>query len=209
MTSAVADLEASTFVERVAKAMSHPLRLRILTALNQRPMSPSQFQRAFGREGESLSRISRQFRKLESYHLIEEIEQKSGGSRRGGVEHVYRSIQVTEIDTPIWAVLPYQFKRAMSAVTAENMGIRIAQALESETIDARSNRHLSWMTVPLDQQGWDHVIAQTDAHFEWVRDEAVRAGERLAESSEEPILTTVALAAFESPPESERTDPNP
>ncbi len=72
------------------------------------------------------------------------------------------------------------------------------------TCDAREDRHLSWSLVRLDQRGWEKVVAAVDALFEGIFQEADEAEARLAKSGEEPILMTVALAAFESPSESKK-----
>ncbi|HWC09301.1 MAG TPA: helix-turn-helix domain-containing protein, partial [Solirubrobacterales bacterium] len=53
------------FIARVSVAFADPVRLRIITELFHREMSPSQFQAEFG--GGSLEAICRQFRKLEQH----------------------------------------------------------------------------------------------------------------------------------------------
>jgi hypothetical protein len=60
------------------------------------------------------------------------------------------------------------------------------------------------MPLKLDQQGWDNAIAKVDALFYWFQEEQERAKARIAESGEEPIPMTVALAAFESPEDTEK-----
>ena len=53
-------------------------------------------------------------------------------------------------------------------------------------------------TLLLDRQGWDNAVARVDALFHWFFEEQEEANLRMAESGEEPIPMTVALAAFES-----------
>lgn len=201
-------LEATAVVmERLAKALANPLRMRILIELNHRPMSPSQFFRECGRGDDSLTKVSRQFRQLESYSVIEEIGKRSGGRRRGGVEHIYRAVQPLEFDNSSWGSLPAPFKDMFTPMILQTFAQQALQAIAAGTIDAREDRHFTWMTVALDQDGWDKVIAETDSHFEFVREEAARAADRIAATGEEPIAVTVALAAFESPPDSIARDP--
>lgn len=52
--------------------------------------------------------------------------------------------------------------------------------------------------------GWDNAIAKVDALFYWFFQEQEEANLRMAESGEQPIPTTVALAAFESPKDTEK-----
>jgi hypothetical protein len=60
------------------------------------------------------------------------------------------------------------------------------------------------MPLRLDLQGWKSVIAKVDALFHWLYQEQEEANLRMAESGEEPIPMTVALAAFESPKDTEK-----
>jgi hypothetical protein len=76
--------------------------------------------------------------------------------------------------------------------------------MEAGTIDARDDRHLSWMPLRLDEQGWINVLKRIDDTFRWLFEEQEEANERMAKSGEKPIPMTVALAAFESPKDTEK-----
>jgi DNA-binding transcriptional ArsR family regulator len=189
-------------IERIAKAMANPLRIRILMELNQRgPLSPSQFFRECGQDGDTESKVWRQFRQLEKYGLVEEVETRSGGRRRGGIEHFYRALQPAEFDTPSWAHLPSQFKAMFTASIFPTFVDRVVRAMDAGTIDSRSDRHLTWVTVPLDEEGWSKVIRRVDSFYHFMREEANLAEGRMSESDEQPIPATVALFVFESPQE--------
>ncbi len=96
--------ESKIVSQRLAKAMAHPLRIKILVELNKRPMSPTQF--AWDVGGASLSNVVRHFRRLEKLGCIELVDVKTGGQRRGGREHFYRAVQRSLFDESIWANLP-------------------------------------------------------------------------------------------------------
>lgn len=188
-------------MQRLAKAMSNELRARILMELNQRgPMSPSQFFRECVEEGDTESKVYQQFDQLEKYGLAKVVKTLSGGRRRGGVEHFYEALQPAEFDTPAWAVLPPQFKAIFTNSIFRTFVERIARAMDALTIDARNDRHVSWVTVALDEEGWKNIIKRTDSLYHFMRKEETRAAGRMADTGEKPIPTTVGLFVFESPP---------
>jgi hypothetical protein len=95
-------------------------------------------------------------------------------------------------------------KEMISGGIFEELTKRVRRAMEVGTIDARPDRHFSWMPLRLDLQGWKNVIAKVDALFHWLFEEQKRADARMAESGEKPIPMTVGLAAFESPEDTEK-----
>jgi DNA-binding transcriptional ArsR family regulator len=196
---AAADIKAPVaVVERLAKALAHPLRVKILVELNQRVMSPSQFFNEFG--GGSLTKVARHFRQLERYGCVEVVEEKSGGRRRGAVEHFFRATQRSLFDESSWTSLPESVKNEVTSEIFETYMERVTQAMAAGTIDARDERHFSWTALLLDQKAWEALIPKMDELFRFSLELGVEAGLRMVESGEEPIPVTVALAAFESPP---------
>ncbi|HSK49460.1 MAG TPA: hypothetical protein VK889_03085 [Solirubrobacterales bacterium] len=71
--------------QSVAKAFAHPLRVRILAALNERVASPILLSKELG---ESLNLVAYHVRVLERHGCIELVETKP---RRGATEHFYRA----------------------------------------------------------------------------------------------------------------------
>lgn len=187
---------------RMAKVLADPLRIKIVLELGMRMMSPKQFFREFG--GGSLTRVARAFEVLAEYDWLVLIETKTGGERRGGVEHFYRATQPALFDEATWPNVPGPVKNVFTGMVFSTLGERVNAAIEAGTIDERPDRHASWSPLLLDQQGWDNAIAKVDALFHWLFEEQAAANERMAESGEEPIPMTVALAAFESPKDTEK-----
>lgn len=187
----------ASFLRRLAVVFAEPLRLKIVIELYMREMSPTQFFEAFG--GGSVARVDRHFRKLAEHGWLRLVRRESGGRRRGGTEHFYRATELAVFDLDAWSQLPYALRVAFSWTTFEQLADRVREALEAGTFDARSDRHLSWTPVLLDQLGWERVIAAVDALFESLSEEQADAKLRMVRSGEKPILATVALGAFESP----------
>ncbi|HEX3735295.1 MAG TPA: winged helix-turn-helix domain-containing protein [Solirubrobacterales bacterium] len=190
--------EAAAFVisAKMAKALADTWRSRILMELSIRPLSPSQFVEEVGGE---LEHIGRCFRKLAEWDYIELIDVRP--DRRGGaaVEHVYRRIQRAHFDTSTWEDLPRVHRDAFSGSLVGSYITRISQAIEAQTFDDELNRHLSWDTIPLDRIAWTQLVTHLDEVLDWIPRLAAEAVARITKSGEEPIATTVGLAAFRSP----------
>jgi DNA-binding transcriptional ArsR family regulator len=198
----VLEVQPPTFVsERLAKALANALRVKILIALNQRDMSVSQFVRAFPEH--THSQVYGHFRKLEAYGCIELVEKKSGGKRRGGVEHFYRAAARSLFDESSWASLPASLKSEITGAVFTTYINRVAEAIRAGTIDIRPDRHFTWSNPEFDQQAWDEMIEEVEAVFCRIPIRQAEAAARLAKSNEKPIPVTVALACFESPNASE------
>src|ERR1700712_3398689 len=84
----------------IVKAMSHPLRLKILARLNEGVASPNEMAKEFG---ESLPLVSYHVRILRELDCIELVRTTP---RRGAIEHHYRAMTRAYIDESTWAQIP-------------------------------------------------------------------------------------------------------
>jgi hypothetical protein len=199
VTQRVRTNEAAAFVisAKMAKALADVWRSRILMELSVRPLSPSQFVEEVGGE---ISEIGRCFRQLAAWDYIEVVDVRTGqGQRQGGVEHVYRGIQRAHFDTSVWEGLPRRHRDGFSGSILESYFARIAEAVAAGTFDDELDRHLSWDGVPLDRLAWTQLGTRLDQILHWLPVLAAEAARRIAKSGDEPIPTTVGLAAFRSP----------
>lgn len=187
--------------QRIAKALANSLRIEILDELNKRVMSPKQFAEEFGG---SLPRVSHHFRQLEKYGCIEVVEERSGGKRRGAVEHFFKAVERSMFDGPDWSKLPESMKTHVTTSSFQNYIVRVTEAMRAGTIDSRDDRHFTWTALRLDEEAWEELMASLADVFERTMELQKEADLRLAESGARPISATVALAGFESPPESRR-----
>lgn len=180
----------------VATAMGNPWRCRILGATALREQSPTAFIREYGGE---ISNISRHFRQLAEWGYLEEVERRSGGPRRGGVEHVYRSVRRAHLDTASSEGLPQFFREDLSNTTLNEYLKQVKQALDAGTFDADPERHLSWMSLELDAEAFNELSERLDEVLAWLPQLQAEAAERLRQSGDKPIPTTAGLASFRSP----------
>ncbi len=182
---------------QMARMLANPWRNRILMELHLRPMSPKQFIEEHG--GPDLATIARYFRQLKAAGYLEVAEELRGGKRRGAVEKVYRAIRRVHFDTATWEGLPLELRSECSGAVLDKLIVRIHQAVEADTFDAEKDRHLSWKAVLLDRRAWTEYVSRLDEVLALVERLELQSSERMAESSEEPIPTTVALMAFRAP----------
>ena len=187
---------------RMAKLMADELRMKIVLELNMRDMSPKEFFEEFG--GGSLPRVCRAFDLLVEYGWLYLVKTETGGRRRGAVEHFYRATKPAVFYNDVWGPLPQTAKEMISGGVFEELVARVKAAMDAGTIDAREDRHFSWMPLRLDLEGWKNVIAKIDALFRWLFKEQEEANLRMAKTGDKPISMTVALAAFESPEDTEK-----
>jgi DNA-binding transcriptional ArsR family regulator len=187
----------SSLLARLAVVYADPLRMKIVTELYMREMSPKQFFEEFG--GGSVSRVARHFERLAEYEWLQLKRTETGGKRRGAVEHFYRATELVVFDEKAWAKLPLSMRSAFSWTTFEQLTERVTAALAAETFNAGPSRHLSWTPFLLDELGWERAAAAVMTVFEAAVEEQLQARLRTAESGEKPTLATIALAAFESP----------
>lgn len=192
--------EAAAFVisPKMARALADTWRSRILMELSVRPLSPSMFVERFGGD---LSHISRCFRQLAKWGFVEVAETQTGGSRRGGIEHIYRSVHRARIDTGAWEELPAALRGQFSGSILESYFARINEAFAAGTFDQEIDRHLSWDDTRLDRTAWEELGEKLDGILDWLPILAVESAQRMTENGEDPIPTTVGLAFFRAPHE--------
>ena len=101
---------------RYVKAMSHPLRVRILAMLDERKASPNQLA---GWLGASLGTVAYHVRTLEQLGLIELVDETRV---RGAVEHHYRAKARPNVTVEGWAQAPPIAKQAAVGSSLDVIG---------------------------------------------------------------------------------------
>jgi hypothetical protein len=178
---------------RLARAIGHPIRVEILVEVDRAPMSPNEFAR---RTGHPLATVAYHFRELQKCGCLEVIEEVP---RRGATEHFYQVTARALFSAESFAKLPAPARGGISAATIACFMRRAQEALEAHTFDSHESRHLTWRPLTLDEEGFARVMAMLDELYAALGVEQLAAAERLAESGEPPVYTTVGLAGFESP----------
>jgi DNA-binding transcriptional ArsR family regulator len=136
---------------RIAKALAHPLRFRVLWRLNEVEASPKELADALG---ESLPKVAYHVNVLHEVGAIELVRETP---RRGAIEHHYRAVTRAVLSDRDWAALPEGIRAQISGSVLERIFDDLRAAIESGTLDARQDRHLSFTTLQLDEAGWAEV----------------------------------------------------
>lgn len=150
-------------LERLSVAFAYDLRLTIVTELFLREMSPSQFYAEFG--GGSPARVERHFKKLAEHGWLRLVREESGGRRRGGREHFYRSTELAIFDLDAWSLLPYSIKVAFSWTIFKQLSEKVRDAFEAGTFNARADRQLNSTSLLLDRLCRERVLAELTELF--------------------------------------------
>lgn len=77
---------------------------------------------------------------------------------------------------------------------------RASQALRAGTLNSRSDNHLTWIPMELDERGWSELKDTLERLRLRSLEVEAESTERLRDSGAAPIPTTFAAAFFESPP---------
>jgi DNA-binding transcriptional ArsR family regulator len=178
---------------RLAKALSHPMRTRILAILNERVASPNEISEMIE---ERLPNVSYHVRALLDLGCIELV---STAQRRGAIEHYYRAIVRPFFTDRDWKKLPQSGRQAVSDVALQMIWEDVSDAIESGTFEARPNRHLSRSAVDVDETGWKELhdlLVRTLQETDKIQ---ARSADRMKKSGDDPVPARVVIMHFESP----------
>ena len=179
--------------QQLAKALAHPLRVRILSSLHKGVSSPNQLSQELG---EPLGNVSYHVKTLLEYDCVELVKTEP---RRGAVEHFYRATERAFFSASDWEKIPASARKGISGSILETIGKDATEALVSGTIDARSDSHISRTPLTLDDQGWEEVtnlLADTLNRANEIQEESAS---RLTEEKTKAVDSKLAILHFEAP----------
>jgi DNA-binding transcriptional ArsR family regulator len=178
--------------QQLAKALAHPLRVRILSSLHNGISSPNQLAQELG---EPLGNVSYHVKTLLEYDCVELVKTEP---RRGAVEHFYRATDRAFLSDADWAKIPASARKGISGSILESIGQSATDAMAGGTIEGRKDSHLSDTPLVLDSKGWkdlNKVLADSVKRAGEIQKEA--AG-RLGKDGE-GFATKLAIMHFEVP----------
>jgi hypothetical protein len=180
---------------RFVKAMSHPLRVEIMAACTVAPISEAEF-RARHPAGESHQMIRYHWEILRE---CEVIEHSYSHLVRGKWVPYYVATQRALFTEEHFSELPAVLRGCVSGSVVATFVERTAESLSAGTLDSRLERHLTWTPLVLDLDGFRALMSRLDGIFEWLEELSAESQERLQESGERPMYTTLGMFGFESP----------
>jgi DNA-binding transcriptional ArsR family regulator len=183
---------------RLAKALAHPLRVRLLAALNEGVASPNELSEQVE---EPLQNVSYHVRVLLSLGCIELVRT---AQRRGAIEHYYRAVMRPFFTEADWEQLPTSARHSISDVLLQQVWDDAARALKAGTFDDRDDRHLSRTPLMLDDTGWEQMNGLLKELQERATDIQAESAERLEKNGDDGFWTRLVLMHFASSPPADR-----
>jgi DNA-binding transcriptional ArsR family regulator len=183
---------------RIARALGHATRVRILELLSEDDRSPVEMAIAIAGDKSQLTNVNYHTKILWELGCVEKVGREPV---RGTYKQMYRSKMSVLFEDFCWASLSQQVRSEISVTVFGNILRRTGDAMKASTFDAKKDRHMSLQTVPVDLVGWDEIrelMAGTMESVVAIAKGAKGRGENL-------VPATVALLSFESPRLYEKT----
>jgi DNA-binding transcriptional ArsR family regulator len=177
---------------RIAKALAHPLRVRVLEILDEGEASPKEIAQ---RLGESLNTVSYHVNVLGDLGMIRLVRKTP---RRGAIEHHYRAEPRRKLTKLQWADLPKTVRKGVMA----DASARVARAVEGVAAKGgfeRPRSQLITTTLALDEAGWREAsdeLAATERRLRKIEQDA-RRRTKTAKDGDHTIEAGVAMMFFD------------
>jgi DNA-binding transcriptional ArsR family regulator len=184
---------AEGITQQLAKALAHPLRVRIIASLQKGISSPNQLAQELG---EPLGNVSYHVKTLLEYNCVELVKTEP---RRGAVEHFYRATERAFFSDSDWESIPASARKGISGAMLAAIGQDATEALGAGTLDARDESYLSHTPLLVDEEGWKAIAELLEQTFNRALEIQTESANRLAEEKTEAINAKLALLYFESP----------
>ena len=176
----------------VAKALAHPLRTRILAALENRTASPTELASEMDAP---LGVVSYHVRRLHALRFLKLVKRVP---RRGAVEHYYTTIAGPRITDEAWMSTPTIVKQATISAALNELGSQATSALAGGGFD-RADCHLTRTPVTVDAQGWEQISRELSSMLERIQEIEAESHKRLLRSDHgDEQRATVGLMLFEA-----------
>jgi DNA-binding transcriptional ArsR family regulator len=166
---------------RLVKALAHPLRVQILSTLEDRVASPSDLALELGAP---LGNVSYHVRTLADLGLVKLVKRRT---RRGAVEHYYQARGRAQVSNRAWAQVPGVVKRSMVAVALEQALDQAGAAAAAGGFD-HEDSNLSRQSATLDAEGFNELSQAVARLHDDLAGIQERSAQRLAGAGEESAV---------------------
>jgi DNA-binding transcriptional ArsR family regulator len=179
---------------RYVKAMSHPLRVRILAILQERTASPVELAQIL--EG-TLGTVSYHVRTLHQLGLIDLVDETRV---RGAVEHHYKAKARPKVSDEAWEQAPPIAKQAAVGSSLQVIDDYARASAAAGGFD-HADAALIRLSLKLDAKGWQQLAKAVKRLFEQAQRIESDSHERLDRGSRdehEPIEVGLVMMMFEA-----------
>jgi DNA-binding transcriptional ArsR family regulator len=177
---------------QVFKALAHPLRMKLLVAMSEREASPSELATELN---EPLGNVAYHVRMLERLECIELVRTTP---RRGALEHHYRAIARPQLEVADWERVPASARRSISWDRISEIWQDLSAALGSGHFDERTDRHLGWTSLTLDEAGWSQLSTELRALQDRALEIQAESAARIERDPEAAISSKLVLMHYEA-----------
>lgn len=178
---------------RVAKALTHPMRAKVLEILDRRVASPAEISNQLG---VGVSHISYHVKVLKELECVELVAKHK---RRGAIEHRYRAVARPYLSDRAWAQVSHTSRQGISDALLKAIGDEATEALAAGTLAGRHDSHLSRTQLVLDETGWRQVGELLEKTLNRVLAIQEESSARLAQEETRQIDAKLAILHFEAP----------
>lgn len=165
---------------RYVKAMSHPMRVRILAMLDERTASPNKLA---GWLDATLGTVSYHVRTLEQLGLIELVNETQV---RGAIEHHYRAKTRPTVTSEQWADASPIVKQSTIASTLQVLSAYAQTAAGAGGFD-HNNSQVCRVLIKLDARGFEQLSRACEKLMTQAERIEASAAERLTRKSDTQI----------------------
>lgn len=101
------------------------------------------------------------------------------------------------LEESVWATLSKADREALSATAMQVVFTEVLVSMKAGNFDERTDRHLTWKRLRLDEEGWRDLATVLRRSLNEVDAVQERSRGRLASSGEEGLEAMVAMVGFE------------
>ena len=179
---------------RLVKALAHPLRVSILSALEHRIASPSQLAEELD---VPLPNLSYHIRMLVQLDLLKLVKTRP---RRGAIEHYYQAKGRVVVSDKAWGQVPTLVKEAMVSAALKQAGEFVDQGAARGGFEDES-AHLSRQPLKLDQKAWKELAKKVSELHEYAVGLQKESEKRRNESDHlDEVDAGLVMMLFKAPP---------
>src|SRR3954469_14007716 len=174
---------------RIAKALAHPLRARILQRLGERVASPGDLALELGAP---LGVVSYHVRMLRDYDCVELVHTEPV---RGALQHFYKATARPNLDEAQWRTLPTTLRGELLGETIQGLVDDLAASADAGRLDD-PDVVLRRTPLELDERGFRKLNKLLAKTHEQALAIAAESAERQGEKSPNVFPTEIALMHF-------------
>jgi hypothetical protein len=178
------------FPERLAPIFADELYMQILEELNKGDMSIKKFHQEFASDSTEWV-VRYRFNKLEKLAFLAVVDKVKKG---GAYEFIYRATKPA-VDSRLWSDVPEALEKTKTWKTFEHLSALVKEAIVAGIFDIRDDRHLTWLIVNLDREGFGNVVADMEKLPALIREEVEGAKKRI-NAGARPLTMVVGLSAI-------------